>query len=148
MPSRMNSTPGMKNYYFVIPSIPNSSIISSTYFIYVVFYGRISDGVADNFQARIDATVSVFGNFPALLDELSRAEAETAATIEHLPESFTVRKNSYWRVGFQLLKTSITPLNMPIRSVKVSKRPASSKVKSVIILALHYLNVGLAKSKV
>jgi uncharacterized protein YndB with AHSA1/START domain len=57
-----------------------------------------NDNYPGNLQHPIDATLEVFPTLSALIEELRRGEAETIALIRHLPEEFTQRKGSYWRL--------------------------------------------------
>lgn len=52
-----------------------------------------------NLQHPIDATLEVYPTKNALIEELKRCEAETIALIRHLPEEFTQRKGSFWRLA-------------------------------------------------
>ena len=57
-----------------------------------------------NPHARVAATVSAYPTVEALLDELKRHHAETAALVANLPPEFVSRKGSYWRLAFNLLE--------------------------------------------
>lgn len=53
---------------------------------------------------RIRATLTTYPSLDNLLAELRRTYKETVATVAFLEPSFTQRKASYWRVGFELLE--------------------------------------------
>lgn len=53
---------------------------------------------------RIRATLTTYPTLDELMAELRRSYKETVATVAFLEPSFTQRKASYWRVGFELLE--------------------------------------------
>lgn len=53
---------------------------------------------------RIRATLTAYPSLDELMAELRRTYKETVATVAFLEPSFTQRKASYWRVGFELLE--------------------------------------------
>jgi len=57
-----------------------------------------------NVDVRVKAMVEVFKTMPALVEELKRAQAETAAMITALPPEFVAHKGSYVRVGRGVLE--------------------------------------------
>ncbi len=63
-----------------------------------------------NLQTRIDATIAVYSTLADLKFELARAEGETLAFIRCIPEEFTVRKNSFWILAYNLLQANYHPL--------------------------------------
>ena len=67
---------------------------------------RWSDGLTNptNVPARVRATADAFKSLPALIEELKRAEAETVAMLAALPAEFMARKDSYWRLSYNLLQ--------------------------------------------
>ena len=63
------------------------------------------DDWGNNLQTRIEATLDAFPTSGELLEELRRLNAETAAFVSHLPDTFVQeRKASYWRMAYQLLE--------------------------------------------
>ncbi len=56
-----------------------------------------------NVPARIDAITRVYPTAEAMLDLLSRSQAETVAMLADLPPAFVAHKGSYWRLGRDLL---------------------------------------------
>ena len=63
-----------------------------------------------NLQTRIDATVAIYPTLSDLKLELKRAEGETIAFIRSIPEEFTLRKSSFWILGYNLLQAYYHPL--------------------------------------
>ena len=62
------------------------------------------DDWGGNPQARVAATVTAYPTVEALLEELKRHHAETAALVANLPAEFMARKGSYWRLAYNLLE--------------------------------------------
>jgi uncharacterized protein YndB with AHSA1/START domain len=58
------------------------------------------DNFGGNPQARIDGTLAAYPSKNALLEEYRSSTVETLALIARMPENFTARKGSYWRVAF------------------------------------------------
>jgi uncharacterized protein YndB with AHSA1/START domain len=56
---------------------------------------------------RIRATLTTYPTLDNLMAELRRTYKETVATVAFLESSFTQRKASYWRVGFELLEKNL-----------------------------------------
>jgi uncharacterized protein YndB with AHSA1/START domain len=63
------------------------------------------DDWGGNSHAQVAATVRAYPAVTALLDELKRHHVETVTFIENLPTEFLQRKNSYWRLAYDLLDT-------------------------------------------
>jgi hypothetical protein len=63
------------------------------------------DDWGGNSHAQVAATVRAYPAVTALLDELKRHHVETVTFIENLPAEFLQRKNSYWRLAYDLLDT-------------------------------------------
>jgi hypothetical protein len=64
---------------------------------------RVSDGYADNFKARIQATVNAYGSLSELLKEFKRNQAETITILAGLPSDFVTHKGTFWRMAFTML---------------------------------------------
>jgi len=62
------------------------------------------DDWAGNLQIWIEATVAAYPTLPDLVGELKRLRVETRALLERLPEAFTARKSTYWRLATQVLQ--------------------------------------------
>lgn len=62
------------------------------------------DDWGGNVHAHVAATVAAYPTVEALLEELKRHHAETAALIANLPAEFMARKGSYWRLAYNLLE--------------------------------------------
>ncbi len=63
----------------------------------------VTDTIGDNLPARVAATAAAYETVENLLLELKRNEVETVETVKRLPDEFTARKSSFWRMGFTLL---------------------------------------------
>lgn len=62
------------------------------------------DDFGGNPQARIDGTLVAYPTLQALLEEFHRNCLETQVTVSALPEEFTARKGSYWRLAYIVLQ--------------------------------------------
>lgn len=65
---------------------------------------RWQDDFENELTARPAGTLGVYPTVTALLDELKRSEAETAAMLAALPAEFVARKRSYWRLCTNLIQ--------------------------------------------
>jgi len=65
---------------------------------------RWSDDWPGNIRTRHAGILASFPNVPALLEELCRNQAETAALLAALPAAFVARRGSLWRLGYSLLQ--------------------------------------------
>lgn len=59
-----------------------------------------------NSPAWVQATAASFPTLAAMVKELKRAQAETVALLEALPDTFIARKGSYWRTAYNALEGS------------------------------------------
>jgi uncharacterized protein YndB with AHSA1/START domain len=66
--------------------------------------GRSQEDFENELTARPSGTLAVYPTNQALLEELKRAEAETAAMVAALPPEFVARRRSYWQLSFSLLQ--------------------------------------------
>lgn len=64
----------------------------------------IYDEWGGNLKSRVEATVTVYPTLPDLREALRREYAETVAFLERLPEDFTDRKGSYWRLAYNMVE--------------------------------------------
>ncbi len=62
------------------------------------------DDNAGNSHPRTSAVVAVYPTIGALLDELKRCMAETAAMVSALPAEVVARKSIWWRINFNFLQ--------------------------------------------
>ncbi len=62
------------------------------------------DDFGSDTSSRLQATATALGDHQAMLDELKRLHAESAALIAHLPADFAGRKSSFWRLAMALLQ--------------------------------------------
>lgn len=76
---------------------------------------------------RIRATLTTYPTMNSLLAELRRSFKETVATVAFLDPSFTQRKASYWRLGFELLE-KILPYQEYIRHMEKIIQEARSVI--------------------
>lgn len=63
----------------------------------------VADGYGDNLDAYIRATTEVYGTAQAMETAFHASREETLHLVANLPESFTKRKSSMWKLGYQLL---------------------------------------------
>jgi uncharacterized protein YndB with AHSA1/START domain len=66
---------------------------------------------------RLRATIATYPTTSDLMAELQRSFKETVATVAFLEPSFTQRKASYWRLGYELLEKNL-PYQEFIRHMK------------------------------
>ncbi|MFU8826019.1 MAG: SRPBCC domain-containing protein [Brevefilum sp.] len=76
---------------------------------------------------RIRATLTTYPTMDELMAELRRTYKETVATVAFLEPSFTERKASYWRVGFEMLEKYL-PYQEHIRHMEEMIKSARSKL--------------------
>lgn len=67
-------------------------------------YERLADDWGGNLPGHIRATVSAYGTFRNMLDELKRLSVETVTFLAALPPSFLERKASYFLNAVQVLE--------------------------------------------
>ncbi len=67
-------------------------------------YERLADDWGGNLPAHINATVTAYGSFKQMLDELKRLSDEMVGFLAALPKSFIDRKASYFLNAVQVLE--------------------------------------------
>lgn len=67
-------------------------------------YERLADDWGGNLPAHINATVTAYGSFKQMLDELKRLSDEMVGFLAALPKSFIERKASYFQNAVQVLE--------------------------------------------
>lgn len=67
-------------------------------------YERLADDWGGNLPAHINATVTAYGSFKQMLDELKRLSDEMVGFLAALPKSFIERKASYFLNAVQVLE--------------------------------------------
>jgi uncharacterized protein YndB with AHSA1/START domain len=78
---------------------------------------------------RIRATLTTYPTLNELMAELRRSFKETVATVAFLEPSFTRRKASYWRLGYELLEKSL-PYQEHIRHVEETIKKARTVISA------------------
>jgi len=78
---------------------------------------------------RIRATLTTYPTMDDLMAELRRSFKETVATVAFLEPSFTQRKASYWRLGYELLEKNL-PYQEHIRHMEEMIKTARNEISA------------------